>query len=126
MTINKVFLAGNITRDPEMKSAGGTTVMELSIAVNDRKKVDGEWTEEPNYFDLTMFGTRAEKVSGFLKKGTKIAVIGRLKQSRWEKDGKKRSKVSIVVDDLEFMTAPVSKSESVDAEVLPYTDDVPF
>ena len=124
--LNKVMLAGNLTRDPELKSAGGTTVMELSIAVNDRKKVDGEWTEEPNYFDLTMFGTRAEKVSGFLKKGTKIAIIGRLKQQRWEKDGQKRSKVSVVVDDLEFMTAPVSKPETVAAEVLPYDEDVPF
>ena len=124
--LNKVMLAGNLTRDPELKAAGGTTVMELSIAVNDRKKVDGEWTEEPNYFDLTMFGTRAEKVSGFLRKGTKIAVIGRLKQQRWEKDGQKRSKVSVVVDDLEFMTAPVTRTESVEAEVLPYSEDVPF
>lgn len=125
--LNKVMLAGNITRDPELKSAAGTTVLEFSIAVNERKKVDGEWTEEPNYFDLTMFGTRAEKVSGFLKKGTKVAIIGRLKQSRWEKDGQKRSKVSIVVDDLEFMTAPISKPETVAADVLPYEDsDVPF
>ena len=124
--INSVNIAGNLTRDPEMKSAANTSVLEFSVAVNEHRKVDGEWKEEPNYFDCVMFGTRAEKVSGFLKKGMKVAISGHLKQSRWEKDGQKRSKVSVVVDDLEFMTAPVSKPETVAAEVLPYDEDVPF
>ena len=124
--LNSVSLVGNVTRDPELKATlNGTTVMDLSIAVNERRKNgDGQWEDSPNFFDCSMFGVRAEKVSGFIKKGTKVAIQGHLKQSRWEKDGQKRSKVSIIIDELEFMSP---KAETVQAEVMPYSDsDVPF
>lgn len=127
--INSVNLAGNITRDPEMRSTmNGTSVMAFSIAVNERRKNGaGQWEDyaNANYFDCTMFGTRAEKLASFLKRGTKVCITGRLKQERWEKDGKKHSKVSVIVDELEFMSP--RDSEPVQAEVLDtYAEDVPF
>ena len=69
MSINKVFISGNLTRDPEMRTTqGGTVVMGLGVAVNDRRKnpQTGQWEDVPNYVDCTMFGNRASAVSQYL------------------------------------------------------------
>ena len=108
MSINHVTLSGNLTRDSELRTTqGGTNILSFGIAVNDRRKNQqtGEWEDVPNYFDCTLFGARAEKLSQYLTKGTKVAVSGRLHYSSWEKDGQKRSKVDVIVDDLEFLSA---------------------
>ena len=108
MSINKVIISGNLTRDPELRAtAGGMQVMSLGVAVNDRRKNQqtGEWEEYPNFVDCTMFGTRAESLARFLSKGTKVAIEGKLRWSQWERDGQKRSKLEVVVDDLEFMSS---------------------
>jgi single-strand DNA-binding protein len=109
MSINRVCITGNLTRDPELReTAGGMAILKLGIAVNDRRKnpQSGEWEEVPNFFDVVVFGKRGESLSRFLNKGSKIAVEGKLRWSQWETpDGDKRSKVEIVADDVEFMTA---------------------
>ena len=80
--------------------------MNISVAVNEREKNQqtGEWEDVPSYFDLVMFGNRAEAVSHYLSKGSKVAVKGRLRQRRWESDGQRRSKVEVIVDEIEFMS----------------------
>ncbi|NTU88495.1 MAG: single-stranded DNA-binding protein [Actinobacteria bacterium] len=107
MSINKVLISGNLTRDPEMRStANGMSVLGFGVAVNDRRKnpQTGDWEDYPNYIDCTMFGTRAESISRFLTKGTKVAIEGKLRWHQWEKDGQKRSKIDVIVDDIEFTT----------------------
>lgn len=107
MSINRVFITGNLTRDPEMRQTnGGMPIMSFGMAVNDRRKNQqtGEWEDYPNYVDCTMFGERAAKVSKYLAKGSRVSVDGRLRHSSWEKDGQKRSKLEVVVDNIEFMS----------------------
>ena len=108
MSINRVIISGNLTRDPELRStAGGMPVLGFGVAVNDRRKNQqtGEWEDYPNFIDCTMFGARAESLSRFLSKGTKVAIEGKLRWSQWEREGQKRSKIEVIVDELEFMSS---------------------
>ena len=107
MSINRVNISGNLTRDPELRAtAGGTQVLSFGVAVNDRRKnpQTGDWEDCPNFVDCTMFGTRAEAVSRYLSKGTKVAIEGKLRYSSWERDGQRRSKLEVIVDEIEFMS----------------------
>lgn len=108
MSINRVNISGNLTRDPEMRqTAGGTQILQFGVAVNDRRRnpQTGEWEDVPNFVDCVVFGSRAEPLSRFLSKGTKVAVEGKLRYSAWEtKDGQRRSKLEVVVDDVEFLS----------------------
>ena len=107
MSINRVIISGNLTRDPELRqTAGGLPVLGFSVAVNDRRKnpSTGEWEDYPNFIDCTMFGARAASVEKFLSKGAKVAIEGKLRWSQWEKEGQKRSKLEVIVDELEFMS----------------------
>lgn len=139
MSINRVVLSGNLTRDPELRAtSSGMSVLGFGIAVNERVKNNqtGEWEDRPNFVDCTMFGKRAESVSRFLSKGSKVTLEGKLRYSSWEKDGQKRSKLEVLVDEIEFMsqrqegssqpysTPTYSQPEYHEAELLPY--DCPF
>lgn len=135
MSINKVLISGNLTRDPETRrTAGGTAVMSFGVAVNDRAKNQqtGEWEDRPNFVDCVMFGTRAEAVGRYLSKGGKVAIEGKLRWSQWQaQDGSKRSKLEVIVDEIEFMSrveqqgnAPAQQSYAPAADV--YSEDVPF
>jgi len=109
MSINRVVITGNLTRDPELRATpSGMSVLQMGIAVNDRRKnpQSGEWEEVPNFFDVIVFGQRGESLSRFLSKGSKVAVEGRLRWSSWDDKttGQKRSKVEIIADDIEFMS----------------------
>lgn len=137
MSINRVNISGNLTRDPELRAtAAGTSVLTFGIAVNDRvrNQETGEWEDRPNFVDCTMFGSRAESVSRFLSKGAKVSLEGKLHWSQWEKDGQKRSKLDVVVNDIEFMstrndgTAPASTpAPAYQSPAMPmYDEDVPF
>lgn len=120
MSINRVVISGNLTRNPETRQTQtGMTVMTMGVAVNDRRKnpQTGEWEDYPNYIDCTMFGARASSLSNYLTKGTKVAIEGRLRWSQWEKDGQKRSKVEVIVEELEFMT---SRNGGGNAGASPY------
>lgn len=136
MSINRVNISGNLTREPEVRtSASGSAVMHFGVAVNDRSKNQqtGEWEDRPNFIDCTMFGARAESVSRFLRKGAKVAIEGKLRWSQWERNGEKRSKVEVIVDEIEFMS---SRGESPQAaarrypepsrEASIYDEDIPF
>ena len=108
MSINRVIISGNLTRDPELRStAGGMAVLGFGVAVNDRRKNQqtGEWEDYPNFIDCTMFGARAEALSRYLNKGTKVSIEGKLRWSQWEREGQKRSKIEVIVDELEFMSS---------------------
>ena len=110
MSINRVNITGNLTRDPELRAtAGGTQVLSFGVAVNDRRRnaQTGEWEDYPNFVDCTMFGTRAEAVSRFLAKGNKVAIEGKLRYRSWndQQTGQKRSALEVVVDELEFMSS---------------------
>lgn len=135
MSINRAVISGNLTRDPELRTtAGGMAVLSLGVAVNDRRKnaATGEWEDVPNFIDCTMFGARAESVSRFLSKGSKVAIEGKLRWSQWERDGEKRSKVEVVVDEIEFMTArgeggsAAKPAQAAYAEPSLYDEDIPF
>ena len=107
MSINRVNISGNLTRDPELRAtASGPPVLSFGVAVNDRRRnpQTGEWEDYPNFVDCTMFGTRAEAVSRYLSKGSKVAIEGKLRYSSWERDGQRRSKLEVIVDEIEFMS----------------------
>jgi single-strand DNA-binding protein len=106
--INRVTITGNLTSDPELRALpSGTSVCRLRVAVNHRRKNDStnEWVEEPNYFDVTVFGAQGENCANYLHKGRPVAVDGRLRWSEWEaKDGSgKRQKVEIVAQTVQFL-----------------------
>lgn len=111
MSINRVSISGNLTRDCEVKELrNGSYALEFGVAVNDRRKNQstGEWEDYPNYVDCTEF-TSSEKVMRWhqreLAKGAKVSIDGRLRYSSWERDGQKRSKLGVIVTEIEFMTA---------------------
>ena len=106
MSINLVCITGNLTRDPELRQTqGGTPILSFGVAVNDkRKNQQGEWVDYPNYVDCVVFGLRAEKLATFMTKGMKVAIEGKLHYQSWEKDGQKRSKLEVVVDNIDFMS----------------------
>ena len=114
MSINIVTISGNLTRDPELRQAGNTSVLSFGVAVNDRRKNQqtGQWENVPNFVDCTVFGSRADALAGLLHKGSKVAVDGKLRYSSWEgKDGKKRSKLEVVVNELELMQRETSPEQ---------------
>lgn len=107
VSINRVNITGNLTRDPELRATqSGTQVLHLGVAVNDRRRNQqtGNWEDYPNFIDCVMFGTRAEAIQRYLSKGTKVAIEGRLRYSSWERDGQRRSKIEVVIDEIEFMS----------------------
>ena len=106
MSINLVCITGNLTRDPELRQTqGGTPILSFGVAVNDkRKNQQGEWVDYPNFVDCVVFGLRAEKLATFMTKGMKVAIEGKLHYQSWEKDGQKRSKLEVVVDNIDFMS----------------------
>lgn len=126
-SINQVAISGNLTRDCEVReSRGGMAVVSFTVAVNERKRSrDGEWEDVPSFIDCKVFGEYGRVISSRLVRGARVTVSGRLSQSRWEKDGEKRSKVEVVAQTVETMSAgqAVARSEARDA----YCDeDIPF
>ena len=105
--INRVVLVGNLTRDPEMKHLpSGTALCSLRIAVNTRRKDEsGQWTDKPNYFDVSVWGNQGESCAQYLAKGRPVAIDGRLEWREWEAtDGSgKRQAVEIVADNVQFL-----------------------
>lgn len=109
MSINRVVVSGNLTRDPELRvTPGGTQVLGFGVAVNDRRRNQqtGEWEDYPNFIDCTMFGNRAEALSRILRKGMKVAIEGKLRYSSWDdkNGGGRRSKVEIIPDEVVLMS----------------------
>ena len=104
MSLNCVNIMGNLCRDPELKSTpAGKFVCSMSIANNRVYTKDGEKVQEVSFFDVVVWGATAENCSKYLKKGSGCIVEGRLKQDRWEKDGKTQSRVSIIASSVHFL-----------------------
>ena len=107
---SKAIITGNLTRDPELRTtANGSTVCGFSVAVNRvYKDSSGEQKEDVSYIDCSAWGRLGEMISQYAKKGSGVLVSGRLDQRSWEDktDGKKRSRVEIVVEDFNFVGAP--------------------
>ena len=104
---NRVVLVGNLTRDPELRyTPSGTAVTDIGLAVNDRRKnAQGEWVEETTFVDVTLWGRTAEIASEYLGKGAPALIEGRLKLDTWESDGQKRSKLKVIGEKLQLLSA---------------------
>lgn len=103
---NRVVLVGRLTRDPELRAIpSGRSVCTLRIACNGRRReADGSYAERPNFFDVSVFGSPADNVQRYLKKGARIAIDGRLEWREWETDEQQRRQaVSIVAESVEFL-----------------------
>ena len=119
MSINKVIISGNLTRDGELSTtAGGTAMLKVGVAVNERvRNSQGEYEDRANYVDCTLWGRRAEALAKYMAKGTKVAVEGRLHWSGWKdkETNKNRSKLDVYVDDIEFMSRAQGAQEGAQA-----------
>ena len=104
-SFNRVILLGNLTRDVEVRYLqSGTAVADVGMAVNDRRKgQNGEWIDETTFVDVTLWGRTAEVAGEYLSKGSPLLVEGRLKYDTWEKDGQKRSKLSVVCERMQMV-----------------------
>jgi len=146
---NKVFLMGNLTRDPELRySSKGTAIAKIGLAVNRVWRTEtGEQKEEVTFIDVDAFGRQAETIGQYLKKGRPIFVEGRLRLDTWDdkQSGQKRSKLGVVLENFQFLGSAqgqqtpgregsaaeasrpkVSENPSAGAEEAPSEDDVPF
>jgi single-strand DNA-binding protein len=105
--INRVVLSGNLTKDPELRQlAGGNSVCKLRIAVNTRKKDrdSNQWSDHPNYFDVTVWGAQGENVAKYLTKGSPLLIDGRLEWREWQaQDGTNRQAVEIIAENTQFI-----------------------
>ncbi len=110
MALNSVNIMGNLTRDPELKyTPSGKSVCTLSIANNRVYTSNGQKVTEVSYFDVEVWGAVAENCAKYLSKGRGVIVEGRLKQDRWEKDGKTQSKVKIQANNVHFLPASAKR-----------------
>lgn len=109
-SVNMCAISGNLTRDGEVRSTqGGTAILSFDVAVNERRKNQqtGEWEDRPSFISCSLFGNRAMSLAQYLTKGTKVFVQGHLRQSSWEaQDGSKRSKVEVIVDEIDLGSRP--------------------
>ncbi|MBO5823249.1 MAG: single-stranded DNA-binding protein, partial [Lentisphaeria bacterium] len=106
--LNKVFLMGNLTRDPDTRSLpSGTTVCEFGLAMNRRFSSNGKEQEESCFVEIVVWGRSAENCRQYLEKGSQVLVEGRLRYDQWEdrNGGGKRSKLSVVADQVTFIGA---------------------
>ena len=135
--MNKVYLIGNLTRDPEVsETTGGVPYCRFSIAVN-RNFTNADGNREADFFNIIVWRGQAEPCGRFLKKGSKIALVGSLQNRSYEdKDGVKRTVTDIVASEVEFLTTnrgdeemqevrPVKK-ERLSLEPIDSDNDLPF
>lgn len=109
-SLNKVFLIGNLTRDPDVRYLpSGTAVADLGLAVNERYKdsKSNEWKEKTTFLEVVVWQRQAETAGEYLSKGSPVFVEGRLQLDEWEtKDGEKRSRLRVRADRLQFLGRP--------------------
>lgn len=118
-SINRVILVGRLTRDVELRSLpSGRSVSTLRLACNSsHKDADGNRTERPNYFDVTVFGSSAESVARYTGKGSRVGVDGRLEWREWENaEQERRQAVSIVADVVQFLDRPPADAHEDDED----------
>lgn len=137
ISVNKVFLIGNLTRDPELVKVGADDILKANfgIAVNGLRR-GGEEEEEPeaDFFGAVAWRGLADVIGKYKEKGHPIHLTGRLQYSAWETDGQKKSKVEVVAEDVQFLPSQKKKKKAAVAagapgeseEPDPFDDDLPF
>jgi len=151
---NKVILAGNLTRDPELRyTPKGTAIAKIGLAINRTWKTEsGETKEEATFVDVDAFGRQAEVIAQYMKKGRPLLIEGRLRLDQWEDKNtqQKQSKLKVVLESFSFLDsgraepgaparenaapevvrprppAPAEATPPAEAETPPPEDDVPF
>lgn len=130
-SLNRVFLIGNLTRDPELRYIpSGTAVASFGLAVNRAyTSREGERKEEVCFVDVVTWAKTAENCANYLAKGRPVFIEGRLQYDTWEtEDGQKRSKLKVVGDRVQFLGGRRSEDESGAAGTVETEadDDIPF
>lgn len=129
--LNKVILIGRVTRDvgTDERSfsfvGNGVAKLVVSIAVNRSIKKNEKWEDEVSYIDVTIWGKVAESLKDKLVKGKQICVTGYLKQDRWEKDGKKQSKINVIAETVQLLGGGKSENTS-EGTTEEFQEDCPF
>ncbi len=119
--LNDVVLIGRLTKDcgSDEKSftylGNGTAKAVVSLAVNRSRKQDDKWVDEVSYIDIVIWGKVAENLKPNLVKGKQICVKGYLKQDRWEKEGKKQSRISVVAESVQFLGSSGKNEQNNDS-----------
>ena len=127
MGINKTFISGNLTKDCQLRStAAGSNILTFTVAVNDRRRnpQTGEWEDFPNFIDCVIFGQRAQTLSNFLAKGSKVSIEGKLRWSQWQdkQTQKNRSKIEVIVDEVEFLSGSKAQNQQQSQKPNNYTN----
>lgn len=134
---NKIYLIGNLTRDPELKlTQSGISVVPFTVAVNEKMK---DWTEEVTFIDCVAYDKRAELIARYLKKGSPVFVSGRLTSRKWQdKQGNNRISWEVLVGEVVFIGGHESTSAGADVpsaygggnqahfEEIPNDENLPF
>lgn len=131
--LNSIVITGNLAHavgEREVQKVGETTKLTITIASNQSVKVNGEWKNEPSFFDVVMWGKLADNLKPYLTKGKGVGISGHLKQDRWEKDGQKKSKIYIVADNVKLLggkaDGAVATSENTKTETSDFPEDIEF
>ncbi len=102
--LSVAVLVGRLTRDAELKyTASGQAVCHFSVATSLRVKKGDQWVDESSYWDVDLWGKRAESINQYLTKGKLVAVQGDMRQDKWEQDGQSRMKVKITANDVQLI-----------------------
>ncbi|MFA5388713.1 MAG: single-stranded DNA-binding protein [Candidatus Omnitrophota bacterium] len=120
-SLNKVFMIGNLTRDPELRYVpSGAPVTTFGLAANRTYMTQhGDKKDEVCFVRVVVFGKQAESCSQYLTKGRPVFVEGRLQYRAWEQDGQKRSTLDIVAERVQFLGSPAKQGSAAGQEEMP-------
>ena len=105
-------LVGRLVRDAELKyTPGGQAVCHFSVATSSRVKKGDQWVDESSFWDVDLWGKRAESVNQYLTKGKLVALQGDMRQDKWEQDGQSRMKVKITANDVQLLGGGGEKAQ---------------
>lgn len=130
--MNRVCITGNLTREPELRStSSGTAVLNFGVAVNERRfnQQSQQWEDYAHFVDCVLFGKRAESLQRYMHRGDRVGIDGKLRYSSWESNGQKRSKLEVVVDDVDLLGGKRQTDQQATQQAEPadvYNDDIPF
>lgn len=129
--MNKVFLLGNLTRDPELKyTPNGKAVTSFGLAINEKYKQGEEMKEKVHFFDIKVWGNQAKNCVEYLNKGSKVLIEGKLDYQAWETEGVKKSRVEVMANYITFLSAKKASKPtqegSNEVETQGVDDDIPF
>ncbi len=115
MYINKAIIAGNVTRDPELRALpSGIKIASFSVATNRfwKDATTGERKEMAEYHNIVVFGRQAENCAQYVKKGSQVCLEGRIQTRSWEQDGQKKYRTEIIAENVQFGARPQTNGSS--------------